>query len=191
VIKEFYQPFHENLIKKEREISKKDLTEEETNEVCEKCGKPMIIKMGRYGKFLACTGFPECRNTRPLLEKEINSDKTEDVPIDELCEKCGSPMTIKHGRYGPFLACSAYPKCKNIKPINKSTGVKCPKCEQGEIIEKRSKKGRTFYSCNQYPECKFALWQKPIKEKCPKCGGLMVMEKNEIARCLKSDSCNL
>jgi DNA topoisomerase-1 len=179
VIKNFYGPFAENLKNKEKEVNKKDLTEEKTNEKCEKCGKPMIIKLGRFGKFMACTNYPDCKTTKPLgEEKELNEEFS-----DEKCEKCGKPMAVKKGRFGAFLGCSGYPECKNIKPIVKSTGVKCPGCNKGEIVEKKSKKGRIFYACDKYPDCKFALWSKPTGEKCGKCGSLMVYAKDDKTVC--------
>ena len=180
VVKDFYKPFKENLMKKEKEINKKDLTEEATNEKCEKCGSPMIIKLGRFGKFMACSNYPECKNT-----KQIGDDGKIEEPetTDEKCEKCGKPMVIKIGRYGKFLGCSGYPDCRNIKPIVKSTGVKCPECGKGEIVEKKSKKGRIFYACDQYPKCKFSLWNKPTGELCPKCESLMVFGAKGKTRC--------
>jgi len=186
VIKEFYAPFKENLNQKYQEISK---MEEKTDEICEKCGSPMVIKMGRYGRFLACSNFPECRNIRSLKSE----GETEPETANEVCDKCGAPMAIKSGRFGKFLSCSRYPECKNIKSLVKSTGVKCPECgknllaedllKAGEIVERRSKKGRTFYSCNRYPDCKFALWSKPTGEKCSKCGSLLVYGKNDTVVC--------
>jgi len=174
VIKEFYQPFKKNLMEKEKEINKKDLTEEATNQTCEKCGSPMIIKLGRFGKFMACGNYPDCKNT-----KQIGNDGKIEKPetTDEVCEKCGAPMVVKRGRFGKFLGCSKYPDCKSIKPIVKSTGVKCPECDKGEIVEKKSKKGKTFFACNKYPDCKFALWNKPTGNKCSACGSLMVFGK--------------
>jgi len=183
VIKKFYEPFKENLDKKDMELSKKELTEEKSKYICEKCGRPMVIKMGRYGKFLACSGFPECRNTKPLDEDGSIKKQEQPEKTDEVCEKCGAPMVIKHGRYGPFLACSAYPKCKNIKNITKGTGITCPQCGKGEIVQKRSRFGKTFYACNRYPECKFALWAKPTGNKCPECGSLMVFSKDNKEKC--------
>jgi DNA topoisomerase-1 len=179
VIREFYKPFKENLMQKEKEISKKELTEEATEKICEKCGSPMIIKTGRYGKFLACSNYPECKNTKPLGEKT----KEEIELTKEACEKCGSPMIIKEGRFGKFLACSNYPECKNVKSIIKSTGVKCPKCNLGEIAERKTKKGRIFYSCNRYPDCEFSLWQRPTGEKCPKCDSLLVFAGKDKIKC--------
>lgn len=176
VIREFYTPFKANLDKKYKEIEK---IVEKTEEICEKCGSPMVIKIGKYGKFLACSAFPRCRNIRSLGgEKETEAETT-----NEICDKCGAPMIVKSGRFGKFLACSKYPECKNIKPLVKSTGVKCPECKQGEIIEKKSKKDRAFYACDQYPKCKFALWSKPTGEKCPKCGSLLVYGKSDTIVC--------
>jgi DNA topoisomerase-1 len=179
IIKKFYDPFKENLLQKEKEVSKKELTEKESDEKCDKCDKPMIIKLGRFGKFLACAGFPDCKNTKPL-EKDLREMELS----KEKCEKCGADMIIKHGRFGPFLSCSKYPECKNIKSIKKTVGVKCPQCSKGEIVEKKSKKGgRIFYACDQFPDCKFVLWQKPINKKCDKCGSLMVMVKDDEIKC--------
>ncbi|MBU0706953.1 type I DNA topoisomerase [Patescibacteria group bacterium] len=180
-IKTFYDPFNKNLMTKEKELDKKELTETDTDEVCEKCGKPMVIKVGRFGKFLACTGYPDCKTT-----KQIDSDgkpETETEVIDEKCPECGKPLQKKVGRYGPFFGCSGYPDCKYIKNIEKSTGVKCPKCNKGEIIERRSRRGKTFYSCNQYPKCENALWSKPNGEKCPECDSLLVYAKKGVLGC--------
>jgi DNA topoisomerase-1 len=179
-IKKFYQPFKENLMQKDKEISKRELTEEKTEEICEKCGSLMIIKLGRYGKFMACSNFPECRNTKPLTS---NGEKEEPERTNQLCDKCGRPMVIKNGRYGKFMACSGYPQCKNIKNLEDKTGVKCPNCQKGEIVAKKSRQGKTFYSCNKYPECKFALWSKPTGEQCPDCGSLLVFGANNTTRC--------
>ena len=180
IIKDFYKPFKENLMQKEKEVNKKDLTEEATNEKCEKCDSPMIIKMGRFGKFMACNNYPDCKNTKQINEKgEVEEPET----TDEVCEKCGKPMVFKQGRYGKFLGCSGYPDCKNIKAIVKSTGVHCPECDKGEIVEKKSKKGKVFFACNQYPSCKYAMWNKPTGEKCSICGGLMSFGKEGKGFC--------
>ncbi len=180
ILKDFYNPFKINLMQKEKEIDKKELTEEATDKICEKCGKPMIIKMGRFGKFMACSNYPDCKNTKQLDDKgEVEEPET----TNEICEKCGKPMAFKIGRYGKFLGCSGYPDCKNIKAIVKSTGVKCTECGKGEIVEKKSKAGRVFFACDQYPSCKFALWSKPTGEKCPKCDSLMIYAKNDSVTC--------
>jgi len=185
VVKEFYEPFHQNLLKKYEEISKQDIMpEEKTEEKCDKCGSEMIIKTGRYGKFLACSNFPDCKNVKGVdengnpqeQEKDENIQKLEEKYKGEKCDKCGSEMVIKNGRFGPFLACSGYPKCKNIKSIaenDNSTGVTCPKCGKGKIVAKKSKRGM-FYACDQYPDCKTAYSGKPTGEKCPECGELLI-----------------
>jgi len=154
---------------------------EATDEVCTECGKPMAIKLGKYGKFLACTGYPACKNAKPL-----NGDKDETEPelSDEICEKCGAPMVIKHGRYGKFLGCSAYPECKNIQPLEKpkDTGIACPDCGKGMFLERKSRRGKIFYSCSNYPKCKTALWNKPVDRACPKCKAPFVTEKTTKRR---------
>jgi DNA topoisomerase-1 len=169
----------DNLNAKEKEIDKKAITEEKTDEICDKCGSPMIIKLGRFGKFMACTNYPTCKTTKPMGEEK----KLIEEFSDEVCDKCGKPMMVKRGRFGAFLGCSGYPECKNIKSIAKSTGVKCPECGKGDIVEKKSKAGRAFFACNNYPDCKFALWQKPTGEKCPDCGSLMVYAAKEKQIC--------
>ena len=180
MLEAFYGPFAANLAEKEGEIVKIKREEIATDQVCEKCGKPMVIKFGRFGKFLACTGFPECKNTKPLKQEGENC---EILSTNEICPTCQAPMMVKQGRFGNFLSCSRYPDCKTIKSLDKTTGVKCPQCKEGEITEKRSKRGRIFYSCNRYPECKFALWNKPTGEVCEKCGSLLVHGPKETIKC--------
>lgn len=176
-IQDFYGPFAENLEIKNQELTKKELTEQETKEVCDKCGSPMVIKIGRFGKFLACSNYPTCKNTKPLgEEKDL-------PPIDEKCPECGSPLMRRRGRFGLFISCSNYPTCKYIKKEVKSTGVKCPKCTEGDIIERRTRYKKIFYSCSRYPDCDFALWNKPTGEKCPTCGSLMVEGTKEKIVC--------
>ncbi len=180
LIRDFYVPFKEHLTQKYGEVSKKQVTEEATSEVCEKCGSPMVIKLGRYGKFMACSNYPTCKNT-----KNLGADGKVEAPesTDEKCPTCQSPMVVKHGRFGKFLACTRYPECKGVKRILKTTGVKCPACKEGDIVEKRSKRGRNFYSCSRYPECKFALWSKPTGEICPTCQSLLIFAKEGAVAC--------
>lgn len=178
VIRDFYGPFKKNLKKKDKELSKKELTEEASDEVCEKCGKPMVIKMGRFGKFYACTGYPDCKTTKPLKEEEVPEEYK-----DKKCPECGKDLKVKHGRFGQFLGCTGYPDCKHIEAIEKKVGVKCPACEKGDIIEKRSRRGRTFYACNRYPKCEQSFWQKPNGEKCPESGDLLVFAAKGMIRC--------
>lgn len=167
-------------MKKEKEVSKKELTEEATDEVCQKCQSPMVIKLGRFGKFMACSNFPDCRNTKPINE---NGEIEAEEKVEEKCPKCGKPMVIKHGRFGKFLGCSGYPECKSIKNLEQSTGVQCPECGKGDIVAKKSRRGKTFYACNQYPDCKFALWSKPTGDKCPDCGSLLVFATKNSVNC--------
>ncbi len=202
VIKDFYTPFHTNLTNKYQEIDKNDIMpEEQSQEKCDKCGAPMLIKTGRYGKFLACSAFPDCKNIKsmPGTDRDRNGqadneqiNALKEKYKNEICDKCGSPMTIKVGRFGPFLACTGYPKCKNLKNIkennNGSTGVKCPVCGEGEIVAKRGRRG-VFYACNKYPDCKTAFWGKPTGEKCPECDSLLIVDKDGGAKCSSKD-CN-
>jgi DNA topoisomerase-1 len=158
VIAEFYDPFAKLLKEKEKEINKKEITEEKTDIKCDKCGSPMVIKLGRFGKFLACSNYPECKNTKPLFETKEESAAEETT---EKCPKCGNALKVKTGRFGKFLACSNYPECKFTKNIQKPTGVKCPKCGIGDVVVKRSKRGKIFFACNRYPDCDYATWENP------------------------------
>ncbi|TAK04964.1 type I DNA topoisomerase [Patescibacteria group bacterium] len=182
VIDAFYKPYAENLAAKEKEIIKKVVEDVPTDMVCEKCGKPMVIKTGRFGKFYACTGFPECRNTKPYDKDEAGNELPPET-TDEKCQLCGKPMEIREGRFGKYLRCTGYPECEGKKPLHKGTGVTCPKCGEGEIVEKRSKRGKIFYACNRYPKCDQAYWQKPTGEKCPKCGSLLTFAAKGEIRC--------
>ena len=156
-------------------------------QTCENCGRPMVLKRGRFGQFYACSGYPDCKTTRKIGQAE----KKPPVPTDEKCPKCGNMLVIREGRYGEFTSCSTYPACKYIK--QETTGVACPECKQGEIIQKRSKRGKTFFSCNRYPKCKFSLWNKPIASPCPECGSAYLIEKTTKAgttiEC-PNESCN-
>jgi DNA topoisomerase-1 len=167
-----------------REISV-DLPEGEEEEYCENCGRPMTLKKGRFGQFYACTGYPECKTTKPLGGQQ----KKADVPLDEPCPQCGNKLVQRFGRFGEFIACSNYPACKYVK--QNTTGVKCPKCSVGEIVEKRARTGRTFYGCNQYPKCDFVAWGKPIAETCPQCSSPYLIEKRlksgDWAQCPNKD----
>jgi len=174
-VKDFYKPFNESLEKAHAEM--KDFKSEQTptDITCEKCGKPMIIKWGRNGQFLACSGYPDCKNTKPFVRKENGEvEAAPEETTDEKCPKCGSPMVIKRGRFGKFLACSRYPECNHTQGM--STGVICPE-DGGQIVERRSRFGKVFYSCSNYPACKFAIWYKPVSRPCPRCGAPILVEK--------------
>jgi DNA topoisomerase-1 len=177
VVKDFYKPFNKDLSQALKDIKKVKPKDIPTEEICEKCGSSMVIKWGRHGRFLACSNYPQCKNTRELKENITAIDSKEaqnEKQINEVCDKCGAPMVIKTGKFGQFLACSGYPECKNTRPI--STGVKCP-LDGGDIVERKSKKGKNFWSCKNYPKCTFALWYKPIQKSCPKCNAPFLVEK--------------
>lgn len=172
VLDDFYIPFMHSLNHVETKTQDiRESMQETTNDVCEKCGRPMIVRWGRHGKFLACSGYPECKNA-----KSLNGNGQEPVrPTGEKCELCGGDIIIKRGRFGEFYGCSNYPTCKNTKPI--TMGIRCPKCHDGELVERRTKRKRTFYGCSRYPNCDFASWDKPVVDKCPKCDSQYLVEK--------------
>ena len=152
---------------------------EEEIEPCENCGKPMAVKRGRFGQFLACTGYPECKTTRKLIATKQGGLKAAkpDQILEELCPRCNANLVIKQGRYGEFTACTKYPECKYVK--HKTTGVKCPKDADkgGEVVERKSRRGKIFFGCSNYPDCDFVLWNRPVAETCPKCGAPYLVEK--------------
>jgi DNA topoisomerase I len=179
-----------------KEMPKGDAAEAGSDEeqiICDKCGKPMQLKRSRFGQFFACTGYPDCKNTKdPRLLKQAANLPSEPQPP---CENCGKEMVLKSGRYGPFFSCSGYPECKTIRKIGrkssappKPTGVKCPNCKEGEIVERMSRRG-VFYSCNRYPKCEFTLNKRPIAKACPKCASPYLLEK-ETKREGHQEVCN-
>ncbi|PYQ14866.1 MAG: type I DNA topoisomerase [Acidobacteria bacterium] len=229
-LSEFNSKFVKDLKRASRQMRNVKREETPTDEVCGKCGKPMVIKWGRYGRFLACSGYPECKNTQELATNgsEKGTESVEVPEIKETCEKCGGPMVLRKGRFGPFLACSNYPTCRNTKKIQvdkegnitkkpdrildekcpncgkplvvkdgrfgeftacsdyptcryiklKEVGVDCPRpgCG-GKIVERKSRRGKTFFGCNRYPDCNFVTWYRPLSEKCPSCGKPYLLEK--------------
>ncbi len=172
VVEQFYQPLAQALARAERAPR----ATEATDQTCDLCGRPMVIRWGRRGRFLSCSGFPECRNARPLEGEEAPQ------PAEEECPECGSPMVVKRGRYGPFLACSRYPACRGRRPYLVSTGAACPRCG-GDLVERRARRGRSFYGCSRYPQCDFVVWRRPLPTPCPQCGGLLLADGREGARC--------
>ncbi|MDH4099159.1 MAG: type I DNA topoisomerase [Nitrospirota bacterium] len=178
-VKEFYGPFSsalENATSAMRNIKREEIP---TDIVCEKCGAGMVIKWGRNGQFLACSAYPECKNTKEFVKTESGEVKVKEQTVEETgetCPNCGSPMVVRSGRFGKFIACSRYPECKTTKAA--TTGVTCPeKGCGGNITEKRSKKGKVFYSCSNWPKCKFAIWDKPLPKPCPQCKAPFLVEK--------------
>ena len=159
-----------------RELEKPEPgAEGEIEEACENCGKPMVVKRGRFGQFLACTGYPECKTTRKIITtKQGMTAAKPDQVLDEKCPKCDSNLVLKQGRFGEFTACSSYPTCKYVK--QKSTGLVCPK-DGGDVVERKSKRGKVFFGCANYPDCDFVLWNRPVLEPCPQCGEKFLIEK--------------
>ena len=172
VMDDFYIPFNRSLEKVSKLTTEiKKSLQEITEEPCELCGKPMVIKWGRNGRFMACSGYPACKNTKPLPEDQEKHQHLAGMK----CELCGGDMIVRSSRFGTFLGCSNYPKCKNTKPI--SMGIKCPKCKEGDLIERKTKRKRTFYGCSRYPECDFASWDKPVNQVCDTCGSPYMVQK--------------
>jgi len=173
VMDSFWKGFKKQIEEKEG-ISRESITTEQLDEACPKCGKPLNIRFGKRGRFIGCTGYPECDYTRNLNETAEEAAEAEAPEIVEgrVCPKDGGQLVIKKGRYGKFIGCANYPKCKHIEPLEKpkDTGVECPECKQGHLIERKSRYGKLFYSCNRYPDCKYATWNPPVAEPCPKCG---------------------
>ena len=164
VLDDFYHPFIKSLEKVDKEASRiKQSLIEQTDEKCELCGKPIVIKWGRNGRFMACTGYPACKNTKPLA---ADAEKHQHV-VGIKCKVCGGDMIVKGGRFGTFLGCSNYPTCTHTQSI--SIGIKCPKCKEGDVIERKTKRKRNFYGCSNYPDCDFVSWYKPVLQECENC----------------------
>ncbi len=177
VLEEFYSSFEKNLKKAEKKMRDVKREKTPTEIICDQCGSMMEIRWGKYGKFLSCSAYPKCKNAKMLSRDGEGKVMVQEAQsVDERCPLCGSSMLIKEGKYGKFMACSKYPDCKGTKSLG--TGVKCPQqgCG-GELVQRRTKKGRIFYSCNDYPQCRFALWEKPIPRPCPQCGAPFLVER--------------
>ncbi len=191
MLRDFYGGFHAEVEKAKKEMKRP--ADEPTGIACELCGEEMVIKWGRNGKFLACTGFPECRNTKEFRKDEDGKVVVVELePTGEVCESCGKPMLLRSGRFGEFLACSGYPDCKTTKPV--SMGVKCPKPDcGGDVVQKRTRRGKIFYGCSNYAKtkCDFVTWDRPVAEACPDCGHPILLRKssrgNTRLRCPECD----
>ena len=178
VLKDFYDPFMDEVNSVMKTAQKISI---ETKINCPNCGKPMVLRTSKAGsQFLGCSGYPDCKTAMSLnVMQEMSEENTNNTPektqeiCEEKCEKCGGEMTFKMGPYGKYMEC-LNPECKYRKPYRKTTGVTCPKCGKGEIVERKSKRGTVFFGCNKYPDCDFVLWNEPISEKCPKCQSLFV-----------------
>jgi DNA topoisomerase-1 len=194
-MKKFYVSFSRDLKKADKEMRDVKRQEVPTDIPCEKCGSMMVIKWGRNGEFLACPQYPECKSTKNFQRGENGEvEAAKEEEINETCEKCGRPMKLRWGKYGRFLGCSGYPECKNIRPLIKpvDTGVACPECKQSTLQQRKSRRGKIFYSCGRYPDCKFAVWDKPVAESCPQCDAPILVEKvtkraGRIRQCHKKE----
>jgi DNA topoisomerase-1 len=191
LLREFYSDFESTLEQAEQNMVDLKKTGAPTDEVCENCGEPMVIRSGRFGVFLACSGFPKCKNTRPIEPRET-TERAAAQPTDKTCGKCRGKMLLRTGPAGRFYGCENYPKCKFTMPME--TGVKCPEPDcDGDLVERRTRKGRHFYGCGRYPDCKFALWDRPIDIPCPDCGAPFVVEKvrngDRVLKC-REKSCS-
>ena len=181
VLTDFYGGFEKTLAEAQKHLKENrvKIPDEESDIICEKCGRKMVIKTGKFGRFAACPGYPECKNTKPLDEKKKTvAPKSEPEQTDEICDKCGAPMVIRTSRYGKFYACTAFPKCRNTKAIREEIGVACPKCG-APIVKGHGKKNSVFYSCSRYPECDFSMWDRPTNKKCPECGSMLALKESK------------
>ncbi|PCI22160.1 MAG: DNA topoisomerase I [Piscirickettsiaceae bacterium] len=169
LMKTFWEPFKALIDDKEVSVQRSDVTQEAMDEKCPECGKQLSIRLGRNGRFIGCTDYPECGYTRNLNDAAASAEP--EVVEGRSCPKCESNLIIRAGRYGKFIGCSSYPDCKHMEPLEKpkDTEVLCPECKKGTILERKSRKGKIFYSCSNYPKCKYALWNEPINEPCPNC----------------------
>lgn len=167
VLEKFWTPFIERVHTTETGVSRSDVTSEDLEEACPKCGKHLQAKLGRSGKFIGCSGYPDCDYTRNIDEDSSGPEIIEGRD----CPDCGGQLVVKRSKYGKFIGCSNYPDCRHIEPLEKpeDTGVKCPKCNQGSILKRKSRRGKIFYSCNRYPDCDYAIWNQPLAEPCPQC----------------------
>jgi DNA topoisomerase-1 len=195
-MRRFYEPFARDLEHASEHMRDVKREGQPTAISCPKCGAQMVVKWGRSGEFLACSRYPECKSTANFTrDAEGNIAIAQEETTTEVCDVCGRPMQVRFGRYGKFLGCSGYPECKTVRPMVRPvpTGIQCPDCQEGEIMEKRSRSGKTFFSCNRYPRCRFATWDRPLAEPCPQCGAPFVVEKTTkragtVRRCL-SEGC--
>lgn len=170
VLKDFWDPFKDQISVTEKNVKREDVTQEKMDEKCPECSNQLSIRLGKKGRFIGCTNYPECKYTRPL-DSDDDQSANEPELSDKDCPKCSNKLAIKMGRYGKFYGCSNYPECKHMEPLIKpvSTGVECPQCKKGTMHKRISKRGNPFYSCDGYPKCKYVIWNEPLTESCPKC----------------------
>ncbi len=177
VMKNFWQPFKDLVDDKEKNVDRKDVTHEAIDEKCPECGGDLAIRLGRRGRFIGCNNYPECSYTRNVNDED--DEKDQEAIAGRKCPECKSDLLIRHGKYGKFIGCSGYPDCRYIEPLEKpeDTGVVCPECKKGNMLKRKSRRGKIFFSCEHYPTCKYAVWNEPIDEACPDCGFPMLTKK--------------
>lgn len=178
----FWQPFKDLVIDKEANVDRKDVTHEALDEKCPKCGEQLAIRLGRRGRFVGCNAYPECDYTRNVDGDSEEEDN--ELVKGRKCPECQSDLLVRHGKYGKFVGCSGYPDCKFIEPLEKpeDTGVQCPECNKGNMLKRKSRRGKIFFSCEHYPTCKYAVWNEPVAEACPDCGFPMLTLKTTKRR---------
>ena len=176
ILKEFWSPFKTLVDDVKENVQRSDVTQEKIEEKCPTCGKQLSIRLGKRGRFIGCTAYPECDYTRNLAGDD---KKDQEVVEGRVCPDCESPLVVRYGKYGKFIGCSSYPKCKFIEPLEKpeDTAVVCPKCKKGNILKRKSRRGKIFFSCSRYPDCDYALWNPPVAEACPECHWPIMMIK--------------
>jgi DNA topoisomerase-1 len=172
LLRQFWGPFKDLVDHTQENVKRSDVTQEIIEESCPQCGSPLSIRLGRHGRFIGCTKYPECDYTRDLADGKKQEQPPPEAVEGRSCPECGAELQMKRGKYGKFIGCSAYPKCRYIEPLERpeDTGVTCPKCSEGTLMKKKSRRGKIFYSCSAYPKCDYALWNEPITEPCPQCG---------------------
>jgi DNA topoisomerase-1 len=183
-LKRFYGPFEKRLGEAKKKMPAVKRKGVPTEIKCELDGGAMVIKWGRNGEFLACSNYPKCTNTKEFIRDEqgniVPQESAAPALTDEICEKCGRPMVRKRSRFGEFLGCSGYPECDGIKKLKAEpvkTGVQCPECKEGEMLQRPTRRGRIFFGCSRYPKCKFASWDPVVPQSCPKCKSAYLVEK--------------
>jgi DNA topoisomerase-1 len=176
LLEAFWSPFKGQVDNIAETVKRKDVTQEMLDENCPECGKPLSVRLGKRDRFIGCTGYPECSYTRALKEKAEEASHDAEIVEGRVCPDCEGPLKIKHGRFGKFIGCGNYPKCKHIESLNKpqETGVDCPECNKGKMVKRQSRRGRVFFSCSLYPDCKYAVWNEPVNIPCPKCAWPML-----------------
>ncbi len=171
LLEQFWRPFKKLVDHTQEHVKRSDVTQEVIEEACPTCGAQLAIRLGKHGRFIGCTKYPDCDYTRDLQADKAETQPAAEVLEGRSCPECGSQLHVKRGKYGKFIGCSAYPKCRFIEPLERplDTGVGCPKCNKGTLLRKKSRRGKIFYSCSTYPKCDYAVWNEPVAGPCPSC----------------------